>query len=182
MRLSSVGMAALGLLVVGVACEQHSLPPNPQAVPPTTVKPAVDTRSQGPYSGGGMMGGGEAGGDTHDVGPAVRGKIEVSPELQAKIPQEGVLFVIARSAAMEKGPPLAVFRSDVLKFPINFELSQANVMITGLEFQGPLNIIARLDQDGNAMSKDTGDLLGATSAPVSVPSEGVVITLNSVQE
>jgi hypothetical protein len=72
---------------------------------------------------------------------------------------DGVLFVIARSAG--GGPPLAVKRLPIGPFPLAFEIGPADVMIAGRPFAGPITLSARIDRDGNPLTRDPGDA-GAT--------------------
>ena len=51
-------------------------------------------------------------------------------------------------------------------------------MIQSMPFEGPLRLSARLDADGNAMSRDPGDLLGEASAPVQTGARGVEIVID----
>lgn len=71
----------------------------------------------------------------------------------------GVLFVIVRVAGREGGPPLAV-RQMTAELPTDFRISEADAMIPGTPFVGELDVIVRLDQDGNAFSQQPGDLQG----------------------
>jgi hypothetical protein len=109
----------------------------------------------------------------------IRGTIAVSPELLDSLPPTGTLFVIARTSGVASGPPLAVLRIPGPQFPVAFEIGQEQVMIPGLEFQGEIQITARLDSDGNAMTKLPGDLSGAASSSAPPGTEGVYVILDS---
>ena len=89
------------------------------------------------------------------AGAVVRGQVDLIDGLR---PAPGsVLFVIARKQGVQAGPPLAVARIGEPQFPQVFELGQDQVMMPGLRFEGPLSITARLDSDGNAMTRDPTD-------------------------
>jgi len=62
--------------------------------------------------------------------------------------------------------------------PLEFSLGPEDRMIQALPFQGPLKLSARLDADGNAMSREPGDLLGEASEPVETGSQGVEIVID----
>jgi hypothetical protein len=109
----------------------------------------------------------------------IRGTIAVSPELLDRLPPTGTLFVIARKSGVAAGPPLAVLRIPGPRFPVAFEIGQEQVMIPGLSFQGEIQITARLDSDGNAMTKLPGDLAGSASGPAPPGTEGVYAILDS---
>jgi cytochrome c-type biogenesis protein CcmH len=105
----------------------------------------------------------------------------VDPKLQSKIDKSATLFLIARAPSGTAGPPLAVKKIDQPKFPVSYSLSQENVMIQGMTFSGKINVSARLDKDGNAMTREAGNLLGAYKKnPVQAGSQNVDIALDEV--
>ncbi len=66
------------------------------------------------------------------------GKIEIAPELKAKISPQAVLYIIARSTGEKSGPPVAVRRFiQPLTFPIEFRLTQEDAMVPGTALEGP---------------------------------------------
>lgn len=87
----------------------------------------------------------------------------------------GVLFVIARSGA--GGPPLAVKRMEPGPFPVSFTLGPGDVMIQGRPFSGEMTLTARLDRDGNPLTRAPEDLVGAAPGPVVPGASGIAITL-----
>jgi len=108
-------------------------------------------------------------------GPAIRVRVSLDAALEGEVPGDGVLFVIARKAGVAGGPPLAVVRTPGPAFPAEFEIGQANVMIPGLSFEGPLDLTARLDADGNAMTRMAGDFRGALANPVEPGAEVEIV-------
>lgn len=132
----------------------------------------------GPMAGGGapMMGGG--GGVS--TGGTLKGKILLSDALKDNVPSAGILFIYARRVGQDKGPPLAVLRVPAPTFPLEFSMGPENVMMQGIPFEGDVNLSARLDGDGNAMTRLTGDLTGALAAPVKVGTENLELTLSDV--
>jgi hypothetical protein len=107
-------------------------------------------------------------------GPTITGEIRLGG---GEPPAGAMLFVIARAAGSRGGPPLAVLRVPQPQFPYAFELSQANVMIPSLRFSGEMDVTARLDSDGNAMTKDATDLEGRAAAARRPGDSGVLIVL-----
>jgi hypothetical protein len=61
-----------------------------------------------------------------------------------------------REARVQRGPPAAVKRLNVGAFPLRFELGDEDSM-AGEPLPDPLRIEARVDSDGNAMTRDPGD-------------------------
>jgi hypothetical protein len=85
----------------------------------------------------------------------LRGRIQLSKGARANAGM--TLFVSARPVA--GGPPLAVFRRPAPEsFPFEFELSEANQMMEGTDFSGMVILSARLDQYGDPLSRNPGDL------------------------
>jgi tetratricopeptide (TPR) repeat protein len=70
--------------------------------------------------------------------------------------KSGVLFVYARNDGETAGPPAAVKRIDASSFPITVDLTAADSMM-GQPLPPKMRIEARLDGDGNAMTKDPAD-------------------------
>ena len=110
---------------------------------------------------------------------SIRGTIRVSAELQSRLPQGAILFLVARRGEAAGGPPLAVLRVASPSFPLVFEIGPANLMIPGTRFEGEIRLVANLDGDGNAISKLPGDLSGR-AAGLSLPgAQGIEIVLDT---
>jgi len=67
-----------------------------------------------------------------------------------------VLFIIARGAGQTAGPPAAVKRIAGPSFPLEIDLSAADSMM-GQPLPASVRIEARLDSDGDAMTKNPSD-------------------------
>jgi cytochrome c-type biogenesis protein CcmH len=131
----------------------------------------------GPMAQGGgppAPGGGEA---SADAAP-IRGSVALAPALASRVPPGAVLFVIARTAA--SGPPLAVKRIESPHFPVEFSLGPGDRMIRALPFAGAIALSARLDGDGNAASRNPGDLQGTAPGTHAPGDDGVEIVLDQV--
>jgi tetratricopeptide (TPR) repeat protein len=85
-------------------------------------------------------------------GPAIHVTINLAPGARTN----GVLFVYAREAGQTAGPPAAVKRVEVASFPMTVELTASDSML-GTPLPAKMRIEARLDADGNAMTKDPSD-------------------------
>jgi len=96
------------------------------------------------------------------AGAPIRGRVVAGEGVAAG--GEGVLFVIARSSG--GGPPLAVKRLSIGPFPLAFEIGPADVMMAGRPFSGPISLTARIDRDGNPLTRDPGDPVAMLPAPV----------------
>ena len=96
--------------------------------------------------------GGQAPPPVQSSGPAIHVTITLAPGARTN----GVLFVYAREAGQTAGPPAAVKRVEVASFPMTVELTSSDSMM-GTPLPAKMRIEARLDGDGNAMTKDPGD-------------------------
>ncbi len=109
----------------------------------------------------------------------IQGTISVDPKLKAKLDGRAVLFIIARSANSSGGPPLAVKKVDRPVFPLSYSLGSENVMMPGVSFSGKVKISARLDKDGNPMTREAGNLMGEYKKnPVEVGSQKIDIVID----
>lgn len=107
---------------------------------------------------------------------AIEGRIELAEGLQP--PEAGVLFVIARPQGTQGGPPLAVLRIPNPEFPIEFSIGPENVMIPSMRFEGAITLSARLDADGNAMTRGSEDISSRAEEPLAPGATGVILLLN----
>jgi cytochrome c-type biogenesis protein CcmH len=111
-------------------------------------------------------------------GQTISGTITIDPKLKSNVDANAALFIIARPATGQGGPPLAVKKIDKPTFPLNYSLNQENVMIQGSPFAGKINITVRLDKDGNPTSRGAGDMTGEykkNPAEVGVKNADIVI-------
>ncbi len=108
----------------------------------------------------------------------IQGTVSVPGSLRGRIPDGAVLFLIARRGAA--GPPLAVQRIGAPRFPLRFSIGPADRMIASIPFEGPLQLSARLDGDGDATSREAGDLQGAAEGSFSPGARGVSIVLDEI--
>ena len=88
------------------------------------------------------------------AGPHVSGQIELDPARGA-VPDGAILFLIARAADQTEGPPIAVKRLPP-QFPQRFTLGSEDSMM-GQELPQQLRVEARLDSDGNPLTRAPGD-------------------------
>ncbi len=134
--------------------------PNP-AAPVQRGEPSLVPAGVGPESGG-----------------PIAGRVEIDDALDTAGSSDAMLFVIARRSLPVGGPPLAVLRVPKPNFPLAFEIGQPQVMIPGMRFEGEIALSARLDSDGDAMTKLPGDLVGEITAPLPPGSSGVTLVLD----
>ena len=68
-----------------------------------------------------------------DPARSISGTVEFDESIISKIPKLGTLFLIARPEGILSGPPLAVKRHSLIKFPFAFKIGQENVMLELVE-------------------------------------------------
>jgi tetratricopeptide (TPR) repeat protein len=87
-------------------------------------------------------------------GPSLHVTLTLDPS--AKSSPNAVLYVIARAAGQTAGPPAAVKRINAPSFPLEIDLSTADSMM-GQPLPSNVRLEARLDSDGDAMTKNPSD-------------------------
>jgi len=115
---------------------------------------------------------------TEATSAAIEGTLELAPDLVGRVPQGAVLYLVARTA--QGGPPLAVVRVPSPRFPMRFSIGPDDRMNQSMPFAGELLITARVDTDGNAMTRSPGDLQGASETPNAPGDRGVTLLIDEV--
>jgi cytochrome c-type biogenesis protein CcmH len=112
-------------------------------------------------------------------GPAIAGRVDIKPELAAKVALSDTVFIFARAA---DGPrmPLAALRVPAKQLPMDFRLDDSMGMGAGPPLSGASSVIveARISKSGNAIPQ-AGDLSGK-SATVKPGASGVNVTIDQV--
>jgi hypothetical protein len=107
-----------------------------------------------------------------DSPSALSGTIDLDPA--AKIDGKVIVFVIARTGS-GKGHPVFAKRLDVTSFPVPFSLSAQDSMMGGTP-PDQLSLEARIDRDGDAMTKEPG-APSARIESVSLGAHDIALTL-----
>ena len=139
-------------------------------------------------------GGGPAGMDTTTMGALapdpnrpidpkhhIRGLIKVGAKAADHAKSGGAIFLIVKQAdptGQPTGTPLAVDKLTWTGKDLPFEMTEGQAMIKGTQLVGDVVITARYDQDGDAISKQPGDITGQLR--VKVPAENVSVVLDNV--
>ena len=106
-------------------------------------------------------------------GDPIRGTISVA---DGGATSGAVLFLIARSPGTP-GPLLAVKRLPVGPLPMEFEIGPDDEMIKGRPWVGPIALSARVDRDGDPLTRDDSDTSAELAAPVAPGASGVELRL-----
>lgn len=120
--------------------------------------------------------------DVVDAQHSINGTIVLPATNRSKVARGDVIFLAARRAGGPPGPGamLAVQKLTAGDFPMPFTLSSRDAMIPGIPFEGQMSITARVDKDGDAMTRRKGDVFGLAPG-VKVGAQKVVIHLDQIQ-
>lgn len=117
----------------------------------------------------GSQPGGAAG--TAQVSGALAGTIQLADNLKGDVKAGAVIFIIVRRDEGEgkRGMMIAAKKlpvPDAKIFPLKYIVTGRDVMMAGTKLFGPVRVEARIDHDGDALSKNPGDIVGG---PIAVP-------------
>ena len=116
-----------------------------------------------------------------DPSHRVTGVILVDDKAKDRVKVGTSVFLIVKRAGADgapTGPPLAVDKLSWSPGGMAFELGDAQAMVAGTELTGDVVVMARYDQDSDALSKQPGDLTGQVR--VTIPADNVKLRLDTV--
>jgi hypothetical protein len=116
-----------------------------------------------------------------DPSHRVAGKIRVDAKAKDRVKSGTAVFLIVKRAGPDgapSGPPLAVDKLTWSGDGMAFELTEAQAMVAGTDLSGDVVVMARYDQDSDAMSRQPGDITGQVR--VTIPADHVQLTLDTV--
>jgi hypothetical protein len=111
----------------------------------------------------------------------IKGVIMIHPKAADRAKPGGAIFVVVKradAAGQPTGTPLAVDKLTWQKDQLAFEMTEKQAMIAGTELIGDVVISARYDQDGDAISKQPGDIVGQMR--VKIPADSIKLYLDQV--
>jgi cytochrome c-type biogenesis protein CcmH len=117
-------------------------------------------------------------------GATLSGRITLSPARKADVSPSDVVYLGARrmpDSPGTRGSLVAVKRFTAASFPIDFTMSQADMMFKNGAFEGALTLSARVDKDGDPITRRKGDVFGTVDG-VKVGTSGVEIALSELQK
>lgn len=114
---------------------------------------------------------------------SVRVSLELAPELTAQVQANDSLFVFARAAGTDSGPPLAVTRSKAESLPGDFVLDESMAMapMFKMKLGDSVEVTARLSRSGTPGAQ-SGDLQGKSTAFVVGQSKEISIVIDTIVE
>ena len=106
----------------------------------------------------------------------ISGTITLRPELSRGIsPSDQVVIIAKRSPG---APPVAMKKVAVGEFPLAFELTEQDMKMDG-DFVGEVELMVRIDKDGDSNTRKSGDMFGRLSA-VRVGNKNAHLTVSEV--
>jgi hypothetical protein len=120
------------------------------------------------------------------TGPAatISGKITLASERKGDVTPNDAVYLVARRISdnpKARGSLVAVKRFTAASFPIEFTLGPGDMMFKNGAFEGNLSLAARVDKDGDPMTRRKGDVFGTVDV-VKVGSAGVEVKLDQLQK
>jgi hypothetical protein len=126
---------------------------------------------------------GETPGGELDPKTVISGVLKLDGKVKAKVQPGDTIFVVARryeeGAPPGSGTPLAVKKLTVGAWPLEFSLDSRDAMLVGTKMEGKVVVTARVDKDGDAITKNPGDVIGQSKAVVP-PQKNVVVPLDTL--
>lgn len=149
-----------------------SAPVAPAApAPAMPAPPSAGSAAQSPPAGGAASG-------------TIAGKITLAPPRKGDVTPSDVVYLVARRVSdnpTARGSLVAVKRFSASSFPIEFTLGAADMMFKNGAFEGDLTLSARVDKDGDPMTRRKGDVFG-TIERVKVGATAVDLKLDQLQK
>ena len=108
----------------------------------------------------------------------IRGVVTVADEIAERVPDGAVLFLMARVGPRRS--LVAVQRIAAPSFPMRFAIGPGDRMGQRVPFAGEFQLSARLDADGDAGSRNPGDLQGRAPGAHAPGESGVRIVLDEL--
>lgn len=197
----AAGASLVTVLSLG-GCNRKDASPRPASIAPNPVAPGAPVAPVGPITPSAVRGPpptepptpppaagaetatktdpGKAGG----AGATITGKISLATARKGDVTPNDVVYLVARRVPdnpSARGSLIAVKRFTASSFPIEFTLGAGDMMFKNGPFEGELTLAARVDKDGDPMSRRKGDVFG-TIAKVKVGAAGVHIKLDQLQK
>jgi hypothetical protein len=170
-------VSAPALLTGAAGCSKKDSAPRAAGLAPTEGAPGTPTPAPAPPTAP-PTSGGNAGAQT------ITGVITLASARKADVAPTDVVYLVARRVADSpgvRGSLVAVKRFTASSFPIEFSLGQADMMFKNGAFEGELTLAARVDKDGDPITRKKGDVFG-TVDHVKVGAAGVEVKLTELQK
>ncbi|HSZ82326.1 MAG TPA: hypothetical protein VLA14_08590 [Polyangia bacterium] len=119
-----------------------------------------------------------------DPGARIAGQVVVAPAMRAHVTSTDTIFIVARRIPdnpTARGTLVAVKKVSAAKFPVDFELSAADMPFQNGAFDGDLQLSVRDNKSGDPIMRRKGDVFGVLPK-VHVGARGVKLPLDQLQQ
>jgi hypothetical protein len=179
----------------------HGLPPlDPHAAPtvamPRDVHPPTDPTPSGaamppghphvapndnPHGGEAALEQMTPGDIAFDKATVIAGTLKLDAKLKDKVKTGDTIFIVVRAEGTGGAPGqvLAVQRVEAKTFPMPFQIDSRDAMVAGTQMKAPVVLSVRVDKDGDAMSKNPGDVTGTVTIGA-LPAPRLTLNLDKV--
>jgi len=143
-------------------------PPAPATPPPAAAPPAAAAAAEKPA----------------DPNATITGQVVVPPAMRAHVATTDTIFIVARRIPdnpTARGTLVAVKKVSAAKFPVDFELSAADMPFQNGAFDGDLQLSVRDNKSGDPIMRRKGDVFGVLPK-VHVGARGVKLPLDQLQQ
>lgn len=181
-RLTALVFFLFGLVLLS-GCSKNSNPVAPGGSPAPAVSSSMPPASPVPQAQEPSAQGASPGVMMAAAGGVISGTVSLDSKLASKVSPDAVLFISAKPAdGPQVGvPPVASKRLDHVKFPLEYTLSQADVIMPGTPFSGKFNIVVKLMKNGAVGPMGPGDIEGQYAKnPAEVGQKGIDVTLGKI--
>jgi hypothetical protein len=152
--------------------------PAPAAPPPAPAPEPERSAAPPPEASAG------AAGPSQGPGQKITGQVILTPAMKKNVAPTDTLYIVARRVPdnpAARGTLIAVKKLTASKFPMDFELTAADMPFQTGAFEGELQLTARVDKDGDPMTRLKGDVHGMLPK-VKVGAKGVKLPLDTLQK
>ncbi len=119
-----------------------------------------------------------------DPNAKIVGQVTLAPAMKAHVAPADTIFVVARRIPDNpsvRGSLVAVKKLSAAKFPLDFELSAADMPFQNGAFDGDLQLSVRDNKSGDPIMRRKGDVFGMLPK-VHVGARGVKVPLDQLQK
>jgi hypothetical protein len=193
-KLTAMALAAFLAAASSGACTRKDDAGKPSSVPPLdpATAPSAPATAPGappaaptvPAPSAAMPAAAPAEAPADSPGASITGSIVLAPAVAKARPKGGTLYLVARRISdnpTARGTLIAVRKLPATKFPLPFSLTAADMPFQNGPFDGDLVLTARIDQDGDPLTHEKGDVYGSLPK-VPVGSHDVKLALDQVQK
>ena len=178
---------ALAATLLASACSKNSdtdkasgVPPLPSGTP-TPAAPAAPTPATPPPAPAAAPVAAEK---PADPNAKIVGQVVLAPAMRAHVAPADTIYVVARRMPDNpavRGSLVAVKKLSAAKFPLDFELSAADMPFQNGAFDGDLQLSVRDNKSGDPIMRRKGDVFGMLPK-VHVGARGVKLPLDQLQK